>query len=293
MGTAGYARIDALMEFPGTGDLSLTRAIVRYQPEQCVDGSSPRADDLGLALVVDGDYVAAVEAVELGSGRLLHLDLSTTVAILDWVYPSTLDYVRLLLRIPHEEDFAAPGEAVPGTLRGYCETIALGVLGRLDFGPLTRSTILRLGFRDILRDLDPHEDPVVRIQAGPNDRIEAWLDCDANALLVRRRGSSDVEQARLLASLFPGAHVRAIPTETRSGHQLRFPLPTTLDDARAQLRELRDGLLGLLASYEPERHRAIRHGLDIFGPRDTLAQLDRDAFAAADAYLPSPPAVVA
>lgn len=293
MGTAGYARIDALMEFPGTGDLSLTRAIVRYQPEQLVDGSTPCADDIGLALVVDGDYVAAAEAIELGSGRLLHLDLSTTVVILDWVYPSTLDYVRLLLRIPRDEEFAAAGDGVAGTVRGYCETVALGVLGRLGFGPLTRSTILCLGFRDILRDLDPHEDPVIRIQAGPTGRIEARLDCDANALLVRQRGTSDVEPARLLASLFPGAHVRALVTETRTGYQLRFPLPCTLDDARAQLRELRDGLLGLLASYEPERYRAIRQGLDIFGPRDTLAQLDRDVLPVADAYLPRRPAVVA
>lgn len=291
MGTAARARFDALMEFPGMGDLSLTRAIVRYQEGQLVDGSRPGADDLGVALVVDGEYVAAAEVIELGSGRMLHLDLSTGVVILDWVYPSTLDYVRLLLRSARDID--ASGDDAPGTLRAYCETIALGVLGQSGFGALTRTTILRLGFRDILRDLDPHEDAAVRIQAGPDDRIEATLDCDANALVVHWRGQADGVQPRLLASLFPSAHVRAAPAATGAAYQLRFPLPCNLDDARAQLREVRDGLLGLFATYEPDRYRSIRHALDIFGPRDTLVQLDRDPVPAVEPYLLRTPAVVA
>ena len=293
MGTAARARLDALMEFPGTGDLSLTRAIVRYQEGQVVDGSHPGADDLGIALVIDGEYAAAAEAIELGSGRLLHLDLSTGVVILDWVYPSTLDYVRLLLRAVRDVDFEASADDTPGTLRAYCETITLGVLGRSDFGSLARSTILRLGFRDILRDLDPHEEAAVRIQAASGDRIEVRFDCDANALVVVRRSGAGDSYQRFLASLFPGAHLRGVPMVGGVCHQLRYPAPFTLDDAREQLREVRDGLLGLVATYEPERYRAIRQALDIFGPRDTLAWLERDVVPAVDAYLTQAPAVVA
>lgn len=293
MGTAARARLDALMEFPGTGDLSLTRAIVRYQEGQVVDGSHPSADDLGIALVIDGEYAAAAEAIELGSGRLLHLDLSTGVVILDWVYPSTLDYVRLLLRAVRDVDFEASADDTPGTLRAYCETITLGVLGRSDFGSLARSTILRLGFRDILRDLDPHEEAAVRIQAASGDRIEVRFDSDANALVVVRRSGAGDSYQRLLASLFPGAHLRGVPMVGGVCHQLRYPAPFTLDDARAQLCEVRDGLLGLVATYEPERYRAIRQALDIFGPRDTLAWLERDVVPAVDAYLTQAPAVVA
>lgn len=293
MGTAARARLDALMEFPGTGDLSLTRAIVRYQEGQVVDGSHPSADDLGIALVIDGEYAAAAEAIELGSGRLLHLDLSTGVVVLDWVYPSTLDYVRLLLRTARDVDFEVSFDDAPGTLRAYCETITLGVLGRADFGSLARSTILRLGFRDIVRDLDPHEEAAVRLQAASGDRIEVRFDCDANALVVVRRNGGGDSYQRLLASLFPGAHMRGIPMVGGMCHQLRYPVPFTLDDARAQLREVRDGLLGLLATYEPERYRAIRQALDIFGPRDTLAWLERDVVPVVDAHLTRAPAVVA
>lgn len=293
MGTAARARLDALMEFPGTGDLSLTRAIVRYQEGQVVDGSHPSADDLGIALVIDGEYAAAAEAIELGSGRLLQLDLSTGVVILDWVYPSTLDYVRLLLRTARGVDLGASADDAPGSLRAYCETITLGVLGRSDFGSLVRSTILRLGYRDILRDLDPHEEAAVRIQAASGDRIEVRFDSDANALVVVRRSGAGDSYQRLLASLFPGAHLRGVPMVGGVCHQLRYPVPFTLDDARAQLCEVRDGLLGLVATYEPERYRAIRQALDIFGPRDTLAWLERDVVPAVDAYLTQAPAVVA
>jgi len=282
MGTAARARLDALMEFPGTGDLSLTRAIVRYQEGQVVDGSHPSADDLGIALVIDGEYAAAAEAIELGSGRLLHLDLSTGVVILDWVYPSTLDYVRLLLRAVRDVDFEASADDTPGTLRAYCETITP-----------PPPPPLRLGFRDILRDLDPHEEAAVRIQAASGDRIEVRFDCDANALVVVRRSGAGDSYQRLLASLFPGAHLRGVPMVGGVCHQLRYPAPFTLDDARAQLCEVRDGLLGLVATYEPERYRAIRQALDIFGPRDTLAWLERDVVPAVDAYLTQAPAVVA
>src|SRR5690606_41806165 len=225
MGTAARARLDALMEFPGTGDLSLTRAIVRYQEGQVVDGSNPSADDLGIALVIDGEYAAAAEAIELGSGRLLHLDLSTGVVILDWVYPSTLDYFRLLRVAVRDGDFEASADDTPGTLRAYCEPITLGVLGRSDFGSLARSTILRLGFRDILRDLDPHEEAAVRIQAASGDRTEVRFDGDANALGVARRSGAGDSDQRLLASLLPGAQLPGVPLGGGRSPPRLYPAP--------------------------------------------------------------------
>ncbi|HEX7119230.1 MAG TPA: hypothetical protein VF212_10605 [Longimicrobiales bacterium] len=292
MRTASYARFDTLAEFPGTGDLSLTRAIVRYRDEQRVDGGATEADDIGVALVVDGEYAAAAEALDLGSGRMLYLDLSTGVVILDWVYASTLDYVRMLLRIQEAQGAAAVDEA--RSVRRYGESIALGVLDRLGFGAFTRPTYLRMGFRDIVRDLDPNEHSVVRVAAGADDRIEVRFDCDTNALLVRcSRPADDARLRRLLAALFPGAHVRPLPPDTRARYQLRFPLPETFEDARELLREIRDGLLGLFANFEPERHRAVRHALDVFGPRDTLGQLDRGAADLSRAPSARPSAVVA
>ncbi|HEX6938987.1 MAG TPA: hypothetical protein VF158_06205 [Longimicrobiales bacterium] len=278
MEAASYARFHTLAEFPGPGELSLTRAIVRYREEQRVDGAAPEADDIGVALVVDGDYAAVCEAVDLGSGRSLYLDLSAGVVLLDWVYASTLDYVRILLRIPESRALGTfVAEDGRQALRRYCESIALGVLDRMGFDPFTRPTFLRIGFRDIVRDLDPNEHSVIRVAAGPDDRIEVRFDCDTNALLVsRRRGAGEAGLKRLLAALFPGAHIRPLPAASDVRYQLRFPLPDGFQDARDLLRELRDGLLGLFANFEPERHRAVRSALDIFGPRDTLAQLDRD-----------------
>ncbi len=294
MGVATYARLDTLTEFPGAGEFSLTRAIVRYREEEVVDGTTGGVDDIGVALVVDGAYAAAVEAVDLGSGRLRHLDLATGVVILDWVYASTLDYVGMLLRAPH----ASPSVAADGDpshpLRRYCESIALGVLDRIGFGALTRPSLLRIGFRDIVRDLDPNEQLVVRVGAGQDDRLEVRLDSDTNALLVwRRRPSADAGLKRLLSALFPGADVRRLPPEPHARYQLRFPLPYTFEDARDLLRELRDGLLGLFANFEPERHRAARHTLDVFGPRDTLAHLDRAAAVVSPPLYPGPAAGVA
>lgn len=275
MGAATYARLDTLTEFPGAGELSLTRAIVQYREAQAVDGAGEGIDDIGVALVVDGDYAAAAEALDLGSGRIRHLDLATEVVILDWVYASTLDYVRILLRTPGTL-FATPAADPASPLRRYGQDIALGVLARIGFGALTRPTFLRIGFRDILRDLDPNEHPAVRVAAGPDDRIEVRMDCDNNGLLVwRRRPAGDAELKRLLLALFPTADVRRLAPEAHARFQLRFPLPYTFQDARDLLRDLRDGILGLFANFEPERHRATRHALDVFGPRDTLSRLGR------------------
>src|SRR5690606_12732469 len=113
-------------------------------------------------LVLDGEYAASAEVLELGSGTIRQLDLSAELVILDWVYEPTLDHVRLLLDTPRDLSLMSGG-VVPGPLVQYCQAITLSVLGRVGYNALTRPTVLRMGFRDIVRDLDMNERTAVRI----------------------------------------------------------------------------------------------------------------------------------
>lgn len=293
MAAPTHARFDTLAEFPGGGDLSLTRAIVLYREDQAVDGIDPGIDDLGLALALDGEYAAATEALDLGSGRLRHLDLSTEVVVLDWLYASTLDYVRLLLHsdpAPHRLDGAS------SPLRRFCTEIAHGVLGRVGFGPLTRTPLLRIGFRDIVRDLDPNERPVIRIAAGSTGYFEVAFDAAHNALAIAGPlADGDLELERLLAAAFPGAATQHVGADARPRYRLRFPLPVTCAEAADLLTTIRHGVLALIARFEPDRHGALQHALQVFGPRDTLTPIAGASPRASRApyVLASPAAAVA
>ena len=75
---------------------------------------------------------------------------------------------------------------------------------------------------------------------------------------------------------FPGRDIRRVlPQGSTEGlaYQVRFPLPLTFLEARGLVRELREGLLHLLARFEPQRLRALREVLETFGSRETLSQL--------------------
>ena len=50
-------------------------------------------------------------------------------------------------------------------------------------------------------------------------------------------------------------------------------MPLTFAEARAQVRETREGLAHLLARFEPHRYRALQEVLETFGVRETLARL--------------------
>ena len=104
---------------------------------------------------------------------------------------------------------APPGSRSGGELRRYCFDLALRVLERRGFSPLTRPTMLRIGFRDICRDLDLHESTVVRIVTGPGEVTRVHLDYDANALVFRPAGALPtpgwVEQA--IREAFPKLRV--------------------------------------------------------------------------------------
>ncbi|MFQ5538307.1 MAG: hypothetical protein ACE5GJ_12745 [Gemmatimonadota bacterium] len=263
-------RAEAMADVPGVCELPLTRAVVQYRDVHEMDDPGGRIEDIGLALVVEGRYASSAEAVDLGSGRVKVLDLSTELVVLDWVYEPTLDHVAGLLTAA-----AATGEG--DALRRYTFKLALRILERTGFGPLTRSTFLRIGFRDICRDLDLHEGTSIRIILGPGRLTRVHLDYDTCALDFRTAFSRpDAELEGALARAFPLAELRRSAGGEASGgitYQVRFALPADLEEARRALAEMRRGLAGLLARFEPARFSALGELLDTFGARETLASL--------------------
>ncbi len=269
------SRPEAMADVPGVCELTLTRAVVQYRNVHEVDLPEGRIEDIGLALVLDGQFASAAQAVDLGSARVKQLDLSTELVVLDWVYDPTLQHVHALLRAA--ADPAASGRDARGVLAPYCFDLALRILRRAGYGPLTRPTLLRVGFRDVCRDLDLHEGTSVRIVMGRGRLARARLDCDSNALLFStayREPDAVLEDA--LGGAFPGRDLRRVlPSGTTEGltYQVRFPLPLTFVEARGVIREVREGLAHLLARFEPQRFRALREVLQTFGERETLGRL--------------------
>lgn len=262
---------EAMGDVPGVCELPLTRAVVQYRDVHEMDTPGGRIEDIGLALVVEGRFASQAEALDLGSGRMKVLDLSTELVVLDWVYEPTLDHVAALLTA------AASGPGEGSALRPYAFRLGLRVLERVGFGPLTRPSFLRIGFRDICRDLDLHEGTSIRIVLGPGRLTRVHLDYDTCSLTFRTAlQQPDAELERALLTSFPGAEVRRLvpvrPTDSLD-YQVRFPLPESLVEARESLGAMRRGLGALMARYEPERHAAMTRILDTFGARETLAGL--------------------
>lgn len=262
-------RPEAMADVPGVCELPLTRAVVQYRDVHEVDLAGGRIQDIGLALVLEGRYASSAEALDLGSAALRVLDLSGELVVLDWAYEPTLAHVGELVR-----EAAASGEG--GPLRSFCFSTALRVLERVGFGPLTRPTILRIGFRDICRDLDLHDGTSVRVVMGPGRVTRAHLDYDGNALIFRTAASRpdpDLEEALLAA--FPGGDVRRLLSAGAdpAAYQVRFPLPLSLDEVRAFLEDVRSGLAHLFARFEPDRFGAVERVVETFGHRETLARL--------------------
>ena len=269
-------RPEAMADVPGVCELPLTRAVVQYRDAHEIDEDGGRIQDIGLALVLEGRYASAAEAVDLGSAEVKLLDLSSELIVLDWVYEPTLEHMGRLVSAAARE---VPGRSAEGRreeLAQFTFRLALRLLERVGYGPLTRPTFLRIGFRDICRDLDMHEGTSVRIVAGPRRIVRARLDYDCNALLFRTAGErEDPEVEVALLEAFPYADMRrSMPGHAgAAGYQVRLPLPLTLDEARATLAGIRSGLAHLVARFEPDRFRSLEPVLSTFGARETLAQL--------------------
>ena len=262
---------EAMGDVPGTCELPLTRAVVQYRDVHEMDTPGGRIEDIGLALGVEGRFASAAEALDLGSGHLKVLDLSTELVVLDWVYEPTVEHVASLVTA------AASGASAGDSLRPYAFRLGLRVLERVGFGPLTRPSFLRIGFRDICRDLDLHEGTSIRIVMGPGRLTRVHLDYDACALIFRTAlQQPDAQLEHALLSAFPAAEVRRmVPVrETDSmDYQVRLPLPESLAEAREGLAAMRRGLGALVARFEPDRFAAMQRVLDTFGARETLAGL--------------------
>ncbi|MFP3947550.1 MAG: hypothetical protein ACLFWG_02370 [Longimicrobiales bacterium] len=269
-------RPEAMADVPGVGEISLTRAVVQYRDHHETELTGGRIEDVGLALVLAGRTASAAEAVDLGSGSVKLLDLSTELVVLDWVYGPTLEHVQRLL----EARSRVADEELPAAARAletYCFDLVRHVLARVGFGPLTRSTLLRIGFRDVCRDLDLHEGTTVRLSLSEGGLVRARLDYDASALLFRTASSDPTpELEEALRGVFPEKDVRRIERVRESApvsYQVRFSVPLSLSETRSVVAEMRDGLEQMLARFEPRRYRATHDVLDALGSRETLTRL--------------------
>jgi len=262
-------RPEAMSDVPGVCELPLTRAVVQYRDVHEIDLAGGRIQDIGLALVLEGRYASSAEAIDLGSADVKLLDLSSELVVLDWAYEPTIDHVAALVR-----------EAASGERKGlerFCFRLALRILERSGYGPLTRPTLLRIGFRDVCRDLDLHEGTSVRIVMGTGRIVRAHLDYDGNALVFRTvtADRDPVLEGVLEGAFSTGDLRRLVPASPSAsgGYQVRFPLPLSLEEALEEMAEIREGLAGLLARFEPERHRTVERITRTFGRRETLAHL--------------------
>ena len=265
------ARPEAMGDVPGICELPLTRAVVQYRELHEMDTPGGRIEDIGLALVVEGHQAGSAEVLDLGSGRIKVLDLSTELVVLDWVYEPTLGYVTELIR-----EAAKTKQDEP--LRSYAYKLGLSVLERVGFGPLTRPTLLRIGYRDICRDFDLHEGTSIRFVLGPGRISRSYLNYDACALSFKTaftEPDAPLEHA-LLDAFNSAAEVRRFEMISEADsieYQVRLPLPTTFAETRESLGVMRRGLAALMARFEPDRYESVGHLMDTFGQRETLAGL--------------------
>ncbi len=269
------SRPEAMADVPGVCEVTLTRAIVQYRGVHEADLPEGRIEDIGLALVLDGSFASASQVLDLGSAQVKQLDLSTELVVLDWVYEPTLKHVHQLLRA--SADPSTQGKQARRSLGPYSFDLAMRVLLRAGYGPLSRPILLRIGFRDICRDLDLHEGTSVRIAMGRGRLARARLDSDSNALVFGtafREPDEILEDA--LRGAFPARDLRRIVSSAGAegiAYQVRFPLPLSFSEARTQVGEVREGLAHLLARFEPHRYRALQEVMETFGTRETLARL--------------------
>ena len=264
--TTTETRPEAMGDVPGICELPLTRAVVQYRDLHEMDAAGGRIEDIGLALVIEGKFASTAEVVDLGSGSVKVLDLSTELVVLDWVYDPTIEHVAELIT-------ASAATRQSEELQSYSRQLGLRVLERIGFGPLSRPTFLR----DICRDLDLHEGTSIRFVLGPGRLTRAHLDYDACALVFRTAfAEPDGQLEHALSVAFPEADLHredpCSPTEAVSYH-VRLPIPTSLVETRQVLGRMRRGLAALMARFEADRYVSVETLMETFGARETLASL--------------------
>lgn len=260
-----------MADVPAVCEVPLTRAVVQYGEGHVRSGSDPSGNDLGLALVLDGSVASRALCLDLGSGAVRTLDLATQLVVMDWVYPPTLSWVQELLASPE-----AAGSG--GEVNRYCGEILHAVLGRSGFSPMARPTLLRMGFRDIARDLDPHEDAAVRVLLGPARVARIRFDAD-HVRLVVATGSSERDPSfeSALSEAFPLFELRRLVPSVAEGtlsYLVLLPVPGAPSELRNLLDRVRRGIARIMARFESERLAGIETQLSTFGVRDSLARLD-------------------
>lgn len=279
--TTTESRPDALADVPGICDLPLTRAVVQYRDAHELHHPGGHIRDIGLAVVLAGRFASSVRAVDLGSAEVKYLNLTTELVILDWVYDPTLAHLRVL------SDAGEKHPARAAQLRRFCFDLALRVLNRRGFTPLTRPILLRIGFRDLCRDLDLHESTAVRIVTAPGVITRVHLDYEANSLVFttpQRESANGLGRAlRDAFGALPVARSSAgsgMPYDVR---HVRFGVPVTFEEVLGSLRVMRRGLSRLVARFEPERFGTVTGLTTTFGERATLGRLNfgEASFAAA------------
>lgn len=281
------SRPEAMGDVPGVCELPLTRAVVQYRDVHELDTPGGRIEDIGLGVVLDGRYASSSETLDLGSGQVKILDLSTELVVLDWIYEPTLEHLAGLVT-------AAASSGRDDPLKQYAFRLGLTILERVGFGPLSRPTFLRIGYRDICRDFDLHEGTSIRFLMGPGRLTRAHLDYDAGALRFRTAfHEPDTTLEHALLEAFPDADVRRISPASSIdsvSYQVRFPLPGLLQEARESLAAMRRGLAALMARFEPARFASVGSMLDTFGARETLDALNvREPHARPVEVMPTTP----
>ena len=263
-------RPEAMADVPGVCELPLTRAVVLYRDVHEIDHPGGRIQDIGMAVVVEGRFASSARVLDLGSGLVKYLDLSTELVVLDWVYDPTLAHLRFL-----GEGAEESGDR--GELIRYCNDLGFRVLNRAGFNPLTRSTILRIGFRDICRDLDLHDGTSVRIDAGDAGVVRVHLDYDQASLVVRCPAvDSNQPLEEALLDVFPGLDIQRVQDQERLGslaYHVCFGVPVDLKETHRVLGRIRRGLNHMVARFEPDRFEALSDIVETFGERGSLNRL--------------------
>jgi hypothetical protein len=248
---------------PGIGTLSLRRAVLQTSPDQ---DPATYAEDLGMGVVVSQDGQGGVELLELGSGRLRTVTVEGPVVILGWVLLSTFERLQSALAEERSDSLSRLGWA-----------LALRVLEQNGFNAVTRSIILRMGFRDVVRDLDPHEGAAVRLLLDGGGVARIALDPESAGLRITTgKLAREPRLEEALQRAFPSAELLAegaVGAAASQAYLLSFRLPGSVTESRKLVADIRRGIVALLQEMEPRRHQALREHLDVFGARDSLAHL--------------------